>query len=346
MKALAYVAAIAALTIIGCGSPEPAKTSGLTAPPTTTPAGLTIGDYELGAPIMAGNAAVIPVMYKDVAKQKGDEITLSEAKKLGLVEIIELPGDEDYRKLRVHNKSDRPLLLIGGELLLGGKQDRIVVHDVIIPPGLTQDVDVDCVEHDRWDGNTRHFDYSSKIVPSTVRDAAAYEGQDKVWESVGTVNKMSNGAPLEGGRSSTIQVTLNSPEVEKKVKEELPKLSKALEANSKAVGFIFVLNGEIRSMDLFGNPKTFQATRESLIHSLLAEAALTKGDGKMKSPSAEDYKTFVDDSINGKKQVIAGSAGFGMDVDGRMSMGKEVTSPGVTLDAPHTFVHGSYSKKK
>ena len=27
----------------------------------------------------------------------------------GLVEIIEIPGsEEDYRKLRVHNKSDRP----------------------------------------------------------------------------------------------------------------------------------------------------------------------------------------------------------------------------------------------
>jgi hypothetical protein len=345
MKALAFVAALAALTIIGCGSSEPQKATELTPAATATPAGLTIGDYELGKPIMAGNATVIPVMYKDTPQQKGDEITLSEAKKLGLVEIIEIPGQEEVNKLRVHNKSDRPLLLIGGELLLGGKQDRIIVHDVIIPPGLTQDVDVDCVEHGRWEGQTKHFDYSSKIVPSEIRDAAAWEGQDKVWDSVGTVNMASGGVAVSPGRDTTIQVALNSPEVEKRIKEELPKVSKELESNSKAIGFIYVLNGEIRSMDLFGNPKTFQAMRESLIHSLLAQAAITKGEGKAKSPTNDDFKAFVDESINGRKQVIAGSAGFGINVDGRLTKGKELMGEGARAGAARTFIHGSYSKK-
>jgi hypothetical protein len=344
MKALAYVAAIAALVIVGCGSSESGN------PVTTTsvssvPAGLMIGDYELGAPIMAGNVSVIPVMAKNIPDQKGDEITLSEAKKLGLVEIIEIPGQEEVGKLRVHNKSDRPLLLIGGELLLGGKQDRIVVHDVIIPPGLTQDVDVNCVERGRWEGETKHFDYSSKIVPSTIRDAAAYEDQTKVWESVGSVNKMSRGASLEGGRSTTIQVALNSPEVDQKIKAELPKIAKELEKNSKTVGLIFVLNGEIRSMDLFGNPRTFQATKESLLQSFLSEGAIAKGSTNAKAPSAQDYEEFVADSINGRREVIAGARGLEQ-VDGTGARGREVSSFGMTADAPHTFVHGNYSKKK
>ena len=198
----------------------------------------------------------------------------------------------------MHNKSDRPLLLIGGELLLGGKQDRIVVHDVIIPPGKTEDVEVDCVEHGRWEGTSQHFDFSSKMVPRKVREAAAYEGQQQVWDNVAGYN--ADAAPAATG--TTIQMGLNSPEVEKGVKENLPTLAKVLDDNPRAVGVIYVLNGEIVSMDIYGNPKTFQASKEGLLHSYLAEGAVTKSESK-KQPTSDDFKKFMTEALNGKRQA-------------------------------------------
>jgi len=334
MKAFAIAAAIAALLIAGCGSNEPAR---LTTDKLSW-TGITAGDYELGAPIVSDNVTVVPVMYKSPPVQQGNEISLAEAKKLGFVEIIEIPGAEEVNRLRVHNKSDRPLLLIGGELLLGGKQDRIVAHDVIIPPGATQDVDVDCVEHGRWQGVSQHFDYSAQVVPSSVRKAAAYEDQGKVWANVAGYNST---AGAMGTESGTIQAGLNSPEVEKRVRDGLPRLSKSLADDPRVVGLIYVLNGEIKSMDLFGNSRLFQSSKDSLLHGFLAEAAVVKSEARS-VPSSGDFKKFVEASINGRRQQNGGQDVTLVSGDG--VVGNEVRLKAKGSAAGGVFVHGSYSR--
>ncbi len=336
MKGFAILAAAAALILAGCGSSEPSKTTTKMPP---SPTGATVGDYELGTPISSGNVTIVPIMYKTLPSQKGDEITLAEAKKLGLVEIIEIPGAQQVNRLQVHNKSDRPLLLIGGELLLGGKQDRIVAHDVIIPPGATQEVDVDCVEHGRWEGASEHFDYSSEIVPSKVRDAAAYKDQGTVWSDVGGYNA-SAGVTLSG--TGTLRGGLNSPDVEQRVLADLPTLSKGLAGDGRIIGVIYVLNGEIKSMDLFGNPKTFQATLDSLLHGYLAEGAVEK-TGTGKTASAEDYKSFLENSINARKRQ-GGAGVYTLQGDGVVGNGAMMPSSAAGQSAPTPMIHESFSK--
>lgn len=320
-----------ALVLAGCGTTDKPVTP---APEQTPPVGVSVGDYKLGSPLQAGNVTVVPVLYTKDVQRSGDEITLAEAKKLGLVEIIEIPGQEEVNRLRVHNKSDRPLLLLGGELLLGGKQDRIVMHDVIIPPGETQDVDVNCVEHGRWTGSTKHFDYSGKMVPNRVREAAAYEDQEKVWDDVAGYNAAAS--PSMADQGTTVQIGLNSPEVEKKIKDALPELSKGLAANEKIVGVIFVLNGEIVSMDLFGNPKTFQSAKEGLLTSYLSEGAIAKSESKP-LPADADFKSFLEESLNGKRDDRG--QGRYMISDGTIRGNEIKAKAGIDI------VHGSYSKQ-
>lgn len=57
----------------------------------------------------------------------------------------------DVNRLMVLNKSDRPLYLMPGEILLGGDQDRTVGQELVIAPSKTpQPIAVFCVEHGRW----------------------------------------------------------------------------------------------------------------------------------------------------------------------------------------------------
>jgi len=53
----------------------------------------------------------------------------------------------------VVNKSDRPLYLMPGEIILGGDQDRTIGRELVIAPtGEPVEIDVYCVEHGRWGG--------------------------------------------------------------------------------------------------------------------------------------------------------------------------------------------------
>src|SRR5579872_278256 len=84
------------------------------------------------------------------------------------------------------NRSKRPLLLLAGELVSGGKQDRIIGKDRIVPVGAEPlPLDVFCVEHGRWTGSSSQFVASKTIVHPSVREQAAVnQEQTKVWAAV------------------------------------------------------------------------------------------------------------------------------------------------------------------
>jgi len=76
---------------------------------------------SIGKPLQVGTVAIIPI-ESTVPLSRDEYLTLAEATKLGLVEIVEMPGQEEVNSLEVRNKGKVPILLFAGELLLGGKQ--------------------------------------------------------------------------------------------------------------------------------------------------------------------------------------------------------------------------------
>jgi hypothetical protein len=70
---------------------------------------------------------------------------------LQLVEQATVEGD--VNRLMVVNSSGKPLYLMPGEIIVGGKQDRCIARETIVPPG-DEPVAIEayCVEHGRWSG--------------------------------------------------------------------------------------------------------------------------------------------------------------------------------------------------
>jgi hypothetical protein len=62
-----------------------------------------------------------------------DALTLDEAMRAGLVTVREMPGGV-VNTLLVSNRGDRPVYAMAGELLIGGKQDRIIGQSLVLPP--------------------------------------------------------------------------------------------------------------------------------------------------------------------------------------------------------------------
>ncbi|MGI8923030.1 MAG: ARPP-1 family domain-containing protein [Fimbriimonadales bacterium] len=212
------IAALAALAIFGCGQksqPQPAAQDARKAIE-------GVEGYALGDPVTYENATFVPVLStKEPNQEMDDTITLSEAKKNKWVEIIEVPGDEQVSRLKVRNVGPKPLLLLGGELLLGGKQDRVVAKDTIIPPGETKDVEVFCVERGRWEGASTRFDYGGTMIPDRVRKAAQYEGQERVWAGVSEMNENVSQDLASTPHPSSIRAFLGDEAVQGKVKSEI-----------------------------------------------------------------------------------------------------------------------------
>lgn len=125
-------------------------------------------EWRLGPPLTHKNLTVFPVLADDSAAGS-DLITLDEGLRSGKVVITErgadgrshpinrrqISDDAEVNRLALTNKSGKALLLIAGEIIIGGKQDRIVGHDCIIEASNTPvPLDVFCVEHGRWSGGS------------------------------------------------------------------------------------------------------------------------------------------------------------------------------------------------
>ncbi len=96
------------------------------------------------------------------------------------------------------NRSKRPLLLLAGELVSGGKQDRIIGKDRLVPAGSEPlPLDVFCVEHGRWSAGSNFTDAKTIVHPSVREQAAVSADQGKVW---GAVRGGTTASPVKGGR--------------------------------------------------------------------------------------------------------------------------------------------------
>ncbi len=105
-------------------------------------------DYKILAPISHGDLTIFPVVSAK-AHDTSDFITLDEGIRSGEVVVTEVgnihsglqrrqpyiqrPNGAEVNRLVLVNNSKHPLLLLAGEVVTGGKQDRVVGKDRIVP---------------------------------------------------------------------------------------------------------------------------------------------------------------------------------------------------------------------
>src|SRR5205814_9812156 len=120
-----------------------------------------------------GNLTIFPVVSANTHDTSGF-ITLDEGIRSGDVVVSEagrvaglirgphphIPASTSAQvnRLVLVNNSKHPLILLAGEIVTGGKQDRIIAEDRIVPAGADPvDLGVFCVERGRWTGTATKF---------------------------------------------------------------------------------------------------------------------------------------------------------------------------------------------
>jgi hypothetical protein len=154
--------------------------------------------WRVGEPVVYENLSIFPLLARGSADTSGF-VTLDEGLTSGEVVVTETGGDMLRRtrggdpsagiqaqvqgalvnQLVLINRSKKPLLLLAGEVVSGGKQDRIIGKDRIVLPGAEPlPLDVFCVEHGRWTTVSSQFkaanmmaaEYEWGAVPKSLHE--------------------------------------------------------------------------------------------------------------------------------------------------------------------------------
>ena len=314
--------------------------------------------YRVLPPIESGNLLLFPVVGPDRAPQS-PFLTLDEGIKSGAVEVTEagrvrglvrprpaqnplndgvlrpFPAQPQYNRgdqvntLVLVNNSDKPLLLLAGEIVTGGKQDRVIARDRIVPAGSDPiDLNVFCIEHGRWTEATPVFGASAKspamglmVQPSVREKAMIAKDQQQVWDSVhGSIAAAlaapapsSGGGTVNGPSPSALGTTsyaraMQSSTVSVKVDEAAAPVMKSHERvlqklrEEHAVGVVVAVRGEIVWADIFADPDLLAHYWTKLVRSYAAESLLQGGTDV--APSVADAQRFLDAPANGTETSV------------------------------------------
>jgi hypothetical protein len=136
-----------------------------------------------GPPTRYRNLTIFPL----VAHDRGGHgtRTLDDALSHGLITIKER-DQASVGELLVRNDSSDAVFLMAGEIITGGKQNRIIRQDVLLAPqsGFVA-VPVYCGEKDRWDVPRATFKSGGSLAEPALRKlAASSESQASIWGSI------------------------------------------------------------------------------------------------------------------------------------------------------------------
>ena len=286
-------------------------------------AGTPTHEYKVLPPITRENLSLFPIVGGTEANT-APLLTLDEGVRSGAVVVTEAgslqglvrppthyqrnTGGEANRLLLVNN-SDRPLLLLAGEVVTGGKQDRVIGLDRIVPAKSDPiDLSVFCVEPGRWVASTEHFGSmgSAMAQPSVRMPAMAARDQMQVWNHVasanaGIANAAPQAAPAIGGTTSYAKVMQN-PEVEKKVASVAANYDGLLHELRKvgAKGVVVAVNGRITWADVFASTDLLEKYWQKLIRSYAAESLTDAGTGAQ--ADQKSAQAFLD-QVQGTREV-------------------------------------------
>lgn len=271
------------------------------------PKGATIqaGEYTLSGPYTHENLSIFLVHGKNLID--GNFLTLQEALEQKKVKVYET---KDVNELAIQNFSQQDVYVQSGDIVKGGEQDRMISIDFIVPPRSGRlPIAAFCVEQGRWNrrGNEEAaaFTSSADVVATKNIKLAAKQAnsQSGVWENVAvTQRKLSEnvGTTVNSAVSETsLQLSVEN----KKVQETSAAYVKALEGivrgRTDVIGYVFAINGEINSADVYASSSLFKKLWPKLLKANAVEAIAEKQQEKFEPPTAEAATAFFSASADG-----------------------------------------------
>lgn len=190
--------------------------------------------------------------------------------------------------LTIQNKSKDTVFIMAGDVVQGGKQDRVIAQDLVVPPKTITDIHVFCVEQGRWtyqdEGNsdeqiaennkkifafTGYYNVASHEIRKTVKGE---KNQEAIWQKVGEVTALNNAT-----NATSAYTGLEKSEDFTAQRDKYLRFfdGKVIDMEN-VIGMVAVSGNQILGADIFAHPNLFKKQYEALLHSYVTEA-ITNG---------------------------------------------------------------------
>ena len=275
------------------------------------------GSTSLSGPHVHGNLAVYFIVAP-AAAAKGEYQTLQRAMEKRSVLVHETG---QVNELSVENTSSTPVYIQAGEIVKGGKQDRVIAVDLVLPPKSGKvPIASFCVEHGRWTqrGNEEQHVFGSSKGMVATRDlkmaVLVSKDQSKVWEKVSVAQKKLAGkldTVVVGGQSaSSLQLTLENAKVRRVADEYTAALESRAASVKGAVGVVFIVNGEVSGADSYASTSLFTSMWPKLLHAAAVEATAESSDeGKIPVPTSQAVLAWMFAADQGNEVKLTNPSG-------------------------------------
>lgn len=194
----------------------------------------------------------------------------------------------NVNELFVENKGDVDLFIQAGDIVKGGRQDRTIGVDFIVPARSGKvPLPVFCVEQSRW--HRRHlespvrFSKASDLIASKKALLAIRlaKSQHDVWQSVAEEQELLANSVHRKVRSdespTSLQLTYENEHVTRAVEDYLTVLENApLEAGGSVVGVVWAINGVPSHADRYASPALFAKLWRKLLRAAATDAIVQR----------------------------------------------------------------------
>jgi hypothetical protein len=193
-------------------------------------------------------------------------------------------------------------------MVRGGEQDRMISVDFIVPPRSGRmPISAYCVESGRWNrrGNEAPATFSSSENSVATKDlklaAKSAKSQDAVWKNVSLAQeKLSKnvGETVQVAASaSSLELSVETSKVKESTADYIGALSGILSKHNDVIGYVFAINGQVNSADIYASRALFAKLWPKLIKATAVEAvAELQQDLEMKPVTNETIIGFLMES--------------------------------------------------
>jgi hypothetical protein len=244
------------------------------------------------------NLRIIPIRPKHgFGNGAPHVISLSQAIKKGIAFISErgTASTENVHFLRINNHSDQTIYVSSGELISGGRQDRIITRDTLLEPnGRDQYMSVMCVEEGRWSEKEKKFDYGNFANPALRRVLDESKNQVLIWQEIQR--------QLSESQIPTKSFAYLSRVTDKKMIQLNDEYfhyfqDKFKAGDSTVVGFVCMSGDQVIGADIFASTDLFYDMLDPLLKGYCDQAVYM---GKPLTITREEEKKYLDKLLSDK----------------------------------------------
>jgi hypothetical protein len=234
-------------------------------------------------------------------------VTLEDARTSGQIAIMER-AQATVPDLVIENRGTSHVLMLAGEILIGGKQDRVLKEDVLLPPlSGPRHIGVFCVEQGRWSsGHSAHFQPQGMLAaPSLRHQLMDKPDQRQVWSEVDRAARAAAAPPATG---SSYQRIYAAPDVKRQVQDVERAIDPAKVAG--ALGAAVFVGTRLAGIDAFRDMTLFARQWAKLLRAYAVDALRAPGAVGDAAPlRARTLETLR--AVAGATGTAHGNAGVG-----------------------------------